>query len=248
MSKIPLPPKPIVGVHLDLKGMNFKPAYIPQLMADLASQGVNAVLVEYEDIFPFRSSPAAGNLDIALDRSVVWSRATLSRFLAEAKRNRIEVIPLQQCLGHLEYLLGWKRFRSLAENTKYPSTIRLDSPRAVALVSEMLSQIIAAHPGSRYIHLGMDEAHALHDAAKRLKRSVLDLFLDHLHVLLKVVEPTGKIPMIWTDMLWNESRFELADALPSQTVLVHWHYRGGGPFGGAKVRAACKRPVRCTSP
>ena len=224
MSKIPLPPKPIVGVHLDLKGMNFKPAYIPQLMADLASQGVNAVLVEYEDIFPFRSSPAAGNLDIALDRSVVWSRATLSRFLAEAKRNRIEVIPLQQCLGHLEYLLGWKRFRSLAENTKYPSTIRLDSPRAVALVSEMLSQIIAAHPGSRYIHLGMDEAHALHDAAKRLKRSVLDLFLDHLHVLLKVVEPTGKIPMIWTDMLEDHFKPDAFAEFKDRVIFSTWDY------------------------
>mgnify|MGYP003353685735 CR=1 FL=1 len=46
--------KPIIGVHLDLKGMNFKPSYIPQYLADLASQKVNTVLVEYEDVFPFR--------------------------------------------------------------------------------------------------------------------------------------------------------------------------------------------------
>ena len=56
----------LIGVHLDLKGMNFKPSYIPQYLADLATQGVNAVLVEYEDIFPFQG------IDIAYDKTVVW--------------------------------------------------------------------------------------------------------------------------------------------------------------------------------
>lgn len=186
---------PIIGVHLDLKGMNFRPAYIPQYLADLASQKINTVIIEYEDVFPFR------DLELTTDRSRVWSRATLQIFLREAKRHRLEIIPLQQCLGHLEYLLGWKRYRRFAENRNYPSTLRLADSTAINLVTCMLRQIIAAHPDSRYIHLGMDEAHALPDAAKRLGRDPLDLFLDHLRVLLPVVETAGKKAMLWGSMI-----------------------------------------------
>jgi len=212
------PGGPIIGVHLDLKGMMFKPQYMPQLMADLAGQKVNAVLVEYEDIFPF------DGIDISHDPSVRWSRATLSMFLALAKEYAIEVIPLQQCLGHFEYLLCWNRYRKFAENRAYPSTIRVDDPGAVGLVSEMLAQIVDAHPDSKFIHLGMDEAHALHDAAKRLKRDVLDLFLDHLRVLLPIVESAGKTPIVWTDMLEDHFRPEAFAEFKDRVIFSTWDY------------------------
>ena len=34
---------PIVGVHLDFKGVQFRPEYLPQLLRDLASQGLIAI-------------------------------------------------------------------------------------------------------------------------------------------------------------------------------------------------------------
>ena len=211
-------PTSLIGIHLDLKGMNFKPAYIPQYLADLASQKVNAILVEYEDVFPFRG------IDIAADRAAVWSRATLQLFLREAKRHPIEVIPLQQCLGHLEYLLAWKRYRHLAENYNYPSTLRVGDPAATTLITTLLRQIIEAHPDSRYIHVGMDEAHALHDAAKRLQRDVLDLFLDHLRILIPIVEAAGKTPMVWTDMLEDHFRPDAFKEFQGRAIFASWDY------------------------
>lgn len=231
-------PRPIIGVHLDLKGMNFKPSYIPQYLADLAGQGVNAVLVEYEDTFPFRPVPGFGSLEIAHDRAVVWSPRTVRRFQAEAAQNGIETIPLQQCLGHLEYLLGWTRFRDLAEKREYPSTIRVDDRRAVALIEAMLRQVIEAHPASRFVHVGMDEAHALYDAAKRLGRDVLDLFLARLRRLLALVEPYGKQPIVWTDMLEGHFRPGAFDEFRGRVVFATWDYgvardpRAGIRLGG----------------
>ena len=209
---------PIIGVQLDLKGMNFKPVYIPQYLADLASQKVNAVLIEYEDVFPFRG------LEIAADPASVWSRATLQKFLREAKRHRIEIIPLQQCLGHLEYLLGWKKYRHLAEDWDYPSTIRTGDPRAVTLITNLLQQICEAHPDSRYIHVGMDEAHALKLAAKRLQKDVLDVFLDHLRILLPIVEAAGKTPMVWTDMLEDHFRPDAFKEFQGRAIFASWDY------------------------
>jgi hypothetical protein len=67
--------KPIIGIHLDLKGVAFRHSYVPQLMKDLAGQRVNAVLVEYEDVFPF------DGIDIAADRKTRWSKRMLREFL-----------------------------------------------------------------------------------------------------------------------------------------------------------------------
>jgi hypothetical protein len=209
---------PIIGVHLDLKGMNFRPDYLPAYLEDLASQRVNTVLVEYEDAFPF------SGLNLAHDPSATWTGATLACFQAEARKHRIQVIPLQQCLGHLEYVLSWERYRHLAEERDYPTTLRLANPAASQLLIGMLEQIIAAHPDSKYVHLGMDEAHGLGPAAVRLGQDPLDLFLAQLRPLLELVERAGKVPIIWSDMLERHYRPGAFDEFKGRLVMMPWYY------------------------
>jgi len=216
---------PIIAVHLDLKGIVFKPGYIPQLMRDLASQGINAVLVEYEDVFPFKG------IDIAFDKDSAWNKKTLNSFRDEAANNGIEIIPLQQCLGHLEYLFRWRKYLKFAEDKKYPSTLSLTGEKGKALVKEMLRQVIAAHPESRYVHLGMDEAHGLHQAAERLGRPVLELFIGWLQELLEVTEAGGKTPIIWSDMLEDNYLPGLFDDIKDRVVLCPWDYGSQGKTG-----------------
>lgn len=242
--------KPIIGIQLDLKGMRFKPSYTPQYLADLASQGINTLLVEYEDAFPFEG------LNIASDPATVWSPATLRRFTREAQRRGIEIIPLQQCLAHLEYVLAWKRYRHLAENRAYPSTIRLADPRGIRLLTGMLRQVIDAHPHSRYIHLGMDEAHALPLAAKRLCRDPLDLFLDHLRALLPIVEAAGKKAIIWGSMIESHFKPGALDEFRGRICLATGNYaphRELSPYcklrGGLRIsRAWLKDPEDPAAP
>ncbi len=216
---------PIIGIHLDLKGTAFKPSYLPELMADLAAQGINAVLVEYEDAFPF------DGLDIAYDKDTVFSKKTLARFRAEAARHGIAIIPLQQCLGHLEYLFRWKKYAKFAEDRTYPSTLSLADEQGKALVKAMLRQVIAAHPESRYVHLGMDEAHGLHQAAARLNRPVLALFIAWLHELIDVCEAGGKTPIIWSDMLEDNFLPGIFDGIKDRVVLCPWDYSSRGARG-----------------
>lgn len=212
----------IIAVHLDFKGMNFKPSYFPQLFKDLASQGINTVLAEYEDVFPFEG------IDLAFDKTSVWSKKILAAFLQSARENKIEVIPLQQCLGHLEYVYRWDCYRKFAENQAYPSTVCLTNDDAKAMIFSMLQQVIGAHPDSRYVHLGMDEAHALVAAAKRRKRDVIDVFLEHLEALCEICESFGKTPMIWSDMLEDHFKPGVFDRFKSRVVLVPWDYASSG--------------------
>lgn len=222
--------RPIVGVHLDLKGVMFKPAYFPQLMADLAGQGINTILVEYEDIFPFKG------IDIAWDDGVTWSGATLKKFLAAAAKHNLDVIPLQQCLGHFEYIFRWHRYRKFALDPKYPSTVDLTNPKAVALIGDMLRQVLTAHPTGKYIHLGMDEAHALVAHCKANKLDVVEVFLNHLARLCDICEEFGKTPIIWSDMLedyMNERSLRLFSAFRDRVVLCPWDYGSAGETVGA---------------
>lgn len=215
----------IVGIHLDLKGTAFKPAYIPALLRDLAGQKINTVLLEYEDVFPFEG------MRLACDPASVWSRGLVRRFQREAERNGIEVIPLQQCLGHLEYLFRWERYARLAQHRPYPSTLRLSSREGRRLVLGMLGQVLDAHPGSRYVHLGMDEAHGLVQAADEAGRPVAELFVEWLLELVELVEARGKTPVIWSDMLEDHFARELFEPIRDRVILNCWDYISQGRQG-----------------
>jgi len=211
--------EPIIGIHIDLKGVLFKPSYFPQLMEDLASQKINTILVEYEDIFPFKG------LDITFNPADRWSEKTFKYFLECAISNKIEVIPLQQCLGHLEYLLRWQKYRKYAEYYPYPSTICLSNKRAKALVADMLTQIMTAHPFSRFVHLGMDEAHKLGTCPEcRKKGDVLSLFLNYLEELCDICAANGKTPIIWTDMLEDHFKPGVFDKFRNRVIMAPWDY------------------------
>ena len=213
----------ITGVHLDLKGLMFRPEYISALFADLDALGINTVLVEYEDIFPFNE------IDIAWDKSVVWTKSTLNHFLSEARKHKIEIIPLQQCLSHLEYAFRWKKYRHMAEDPSTPRTLCLQSPDGRALVRKMLRQVIEAHPESRFIHIGMDEAVGLATCDKCSgKGSVLSAFLGYLDELIDFVHGLGKEPIIWSDMLEDNLQPELIEPFAGRVTLCVWDYSTGG--------------------
>ena len=218
-------PKPLIGYHLDLKGTQFKAEYGPQLLDDLAGQGINAIMIEYEDMFPYVG------VDIAQDRATVWSKKTLADFLARAKRNAIEVIPLKQTLAHFEYLFRWHRYQKFALNKAYPSTVNVRDPKAKAFVRGLLQQVIDAHGDSRFIHLGMDEGQ-LTRGPKAFKQSdVLDTFIGYLDEVLDWVKPSGLKPMISSDMLEDHfdepARFK---RLVDKVILTPWDYGTTAPM------------------
>lgn len=216
---------PIVGLHLDLKGVQFRPDALPQLLDDARGQGINTLLAEYEDVFPFEG------LNIAADPPTAWTREGLQRFLEECAARGLQVIPLQQCLGHLEYLLAREDYSHFALDPSYPGTLDITNSQAKFLVLSMLEQMLLAHPQSRYVHLGMDEAHALVNYAQKTGQDVLALFFGWLDELCGLCERHGKTPIIWSDMLED---YLSAGALPlferfrERVILCPWDYGSTG--------------------
>lgn len=189
----------------------------------LSELGYKGLLVEYEDLFPYRS------VDVALHREEVWTPAQLNAFQVKARSLGLEIIPLQQSLGHLEYAFRWKRYRPFSLSTGYPSTLDITSEEAREWLLGMLREILEAHPDSGHIHLGMDEAYALIHYAARHGQNPLTLFLDYLESLCALCETYGKWPWIWADMLerhLDPEQIERIRALRNRLGLVSWNYHG----------------------
>lgn len=99
-------------VHLDLKGAPPKLSYYAEFFPFLKKLGASGVLIEYEDMFPYLSIDASANN--------AYTRGEIETILKLANESSLEVIPLIQTFGHLEFLLKLQKYKHLRENIKYP--------------------------------------------------------------------------------------------------------------------------------
>ncbi|HWL52912.1 MAG TPA: family 20 glycosylhydrolase [Chthoniobacteraceae bacterium] len=218
---------PSLIAHLDLKGVRFQPGYALEYLENLKALGYDAVLVEYEDLFPFRTACFSEH------PGEVWSREFLRTFLEKAKSLGIGIIPLQQCLSHLEYIFRWNEYRRYCLPYGTPRDLHIGRPEARQWLKGLLEEVLEVHPDSRWIHIGMDEARPLLLHAQAEGREVLDLFLEYLDELCTLCHRHGKVPLIWSDMLEDHiapEYFERLLAFRDRLVLVPWEYSAaGGP-------------------
>ncbi|XP_035198541.1 hexosaminidase D isoform X3 [Oxyura jamaicensis] len=96
-------------VHLDLKGAPPRAAYLGQVLPLLRALGATGLLLEYEDTFPY-----TGPLE-PLRAPHAYSHQELRELLGLAKEQGLEVVPLVQSFGHMEFVLKHKEFAHLRE-------------------------------------------------------------------------------------------------------------------------------------
>ena len=101
-------------VHLDLKGAPPKLSYLASVLPVMAKLGATGLLVEYEDMFPYSGRLAT------LAASNAYTVEEIVKLNSLAKENRLEVIPLVQTFGHLEFLLKYHENIHLREVPEQP--------------------------------------------------------------------------------------------------------------------------------
>lgn len=142
-------------VHLDLKGAPPRMSYLREILPVVKGAGATALLVEYEDMFPYwgrlKNISAVNAYSLAEVRSLVeW-----------ATEVGLLVIPLVQTFGHLEHALKLPEFSHLREVPDYPQSICPSRPGSWDLVEEMVDQVVSLHPDSTWVHVGCDEVFQL---------------------------------------------------------------------------------------
>ena len=218
------PALPVRGVHVDLKFHAPRFEWLLQWLDQLAEWKINTVIVEYEDKFPYRQAEGVA------DRRA-WTLSQIHTFDARARELGIEVVPLVQTLGHLEYILRLERYRHLRENPENLSQLCPCCPDSFALIETLLNEVAAAHPGTRHLHIGGDETEWLGfcPACKRRSEELgghVALYTEYIGRVCNWALAHGLRPVLWDDIL----RKDPAEVcrLPPGTILMHWDYESDG--------------------
>ncbi|KAK6040434.1 hypothetical protein COOONC_22062, partial [Cooperia oncophora] len=157
-------------VHLDLKGAPPKVNVYEWFFPLLRSLGVHGVLMEYEDMFPYTGELAK------VKRLQHYSEADIKKIRRIAAINNLEIIPLVQTFGHMEFILKHQQFSHLRETPLADDTICPSDERSIRLIENMIKQIRTLHPKSKRIHIGADEAfHIAEDDRCRARLEKMDV-------------------------------------------------------------------------
>jgi hexosaminidase len=207
-------------MHLDLKGL---PPTAPRLLSllELCQRlGYNAILVEWEDMFPW-------TVDERFRCETAYTADQVRAFVHRARELAVELIPLVQCLGHMETPLRLAEYAHLRELEQYNDVMNPLASGAVGLVAGMMDDVLALMPDTIHFHLGGDEAWtfgAHPDTAEYIRQHGRGaLYLQHVDPLLDKLLARGIRPLLWHDMMitWNDG--ELA-RIKDRAELCVWGY------------------------
>ena len=70
---------------------------------------------------------------------------------------KLEVIPLVQTFGHMEFILKLPEFAYLRDAEDMPESICSCHDHTMPLIEKYINQVMALHPNARYLHIGCDE-------------------------------------------------------------------------------------------
>jgi len=234
---------PWLGVQLFVQSDEAVTA-LATAMPLLASNGVNAIIVEVGYHFNFKSHPE-------LRRGKLITRANAKKLAAVARVNGVRLIPELDCLGHqalknftLALLATHPEFTEPSPSHPDPKTDYLkcwcpSDPRIEPIIFDLIDEIAEAFDADAF-HVGMDEIFNLaSDNCPRCRgQEPARLFAKVANNLYAHIAQTNKLEMfMWGDRLldsrktgysqWEASRIGTAaaiDLISTNIIICDWHY------------------------
>lgn len=207
------------GYHIDLRVQVIKMSALKALVKKLKANGVNTLIVEWEATYPFEKYPVITN-------AYSYTKEEVSSFMQLCNSLQLDVIPLQQSFGHVEYILRNYRFAGLREDDRdFSQVCPFEEEGNRALFTDLFRELAASH-NSNYFHIGGDETYLLGHCEKCKKKAATEglskLYIDHIRMLCDIVMKLGKRPVLWADIALKHP--EAIKLLPKETVFIDWNY------------------------
>lgn len=207
------------GFHLDLRIQVMPMPALKAFAKKLSDNGINTLIMEWEGTYPFEKHPLVPN-------RYAYTKTEIIDFIKYCNSLGIDVIPLQQSFGHVEYILRNEKYKDLREDQKdYSQVCPLQTKQDSALFSDLYGELAFTHT-SKYIHIGGDETYLLgHDErckAKAEREGKSKLYIDYIRMLCNIVIKMGKKPVLWADIALKYP--EAINLLPRGTILIDWNY------------------------
>lgn len=233
--------------YLDLR--NIYPTYENLLgfIEEMSRYKLNTLVVEWEDKIPFEK------LAKLRHPTQAFTRAQFDGLMQTARDHYIDVIPLQQSFGHLEYALKQPEYLRLREMPDTPGEMCPLREGAFELAEALIQDTAALHPDTPYLHLGCDEVWGLGGSqeCKESGQTRERIAIDFINRLANAACRAGKIPIIWHDMIEKAPQEEI-NRLDRRLVVAIWLYSAEGvnrraPALLSKLDRAGIRAIACSA-
>lgn len=219
------PDFPVRGVLVDISRDKVPTMETLCALVDrLASLKVNQLQLYSEHTFAYRHHGDVNAGASPLDAEDIRS---LDAF---CQARHVELVPNQNCLGHMNRWLAHQPYRRLAiapdgfvdpyGMSRRAMTLEPSNPGSLALVRELLAELLPLF-SSRRVHVGLDETW-------ELPRTRMADFLGWVTTLRGLPELDGREMLMWGDMLTGQH--DLLAALPSGVTVCEWGYDDWHPF------------------
>ena len=212
----------VVAYHVDLRVQIMPMPTLKALAKEISTLGFNTLIMEWEATYPYKQHSIISN-------RYAYSREEVTEFINYSEGLGLDVIPLQQSLGHAEYILMHERYAYLRADKRNLSQIdptRLDVARD--FFTELYSDMLSTHQ-SQYVHIGGDETRILDckrcqeawgDDGEELGKS--KLYVEYMTMIAEIVIAQGKPPLLWADMILAHPD-AIAD-MPKNVIYIDWNY------------------------
>lgn len=110
-------------------------AYLKAILPLIKDLGATGILLEWEDMFPWENnlkSLAAYN---------AYTKREVKELYAAARKLNLEVIPLVQTFGHVEFALKNSEFAHLREVPDSPQALCPSLNSSMDLIQDMINQV-----------------------------------------------------------------------------------------------------------
>ncbi len=207
------------GFHVDLRIQVMTMDALMALADELAGFGINTLVMEWEASYPYLNNATISN-------ELAYSREEIASFIDYCEERGIDVIPLQQCFGHVEYILRHDRYSALREDRKDISQLcPLEEEADSLLFADLFADLASMHK-SEYIHIGGDETYLLGHcpdcSLKAATEGKSKLFVDYMKMMCDIIISLGKKPVMWADIMLKYP--EAVAEMPDETIFIDWNY------------------------
>lgn len=222
--------KKYLGVMLDCsRNAVMSVEGLKEFILVLEKLGYNCLQLYTEDTYELNGEPLFGYLRGR------YTKTELKEIDGYARAHGIELIPCIQTLAHLNQIFQFPKYDKIRDI----SDIMLIGEEKTYELIEKMFQTLAECYQSRYIHIGMDEAHLL-GLGKYLDRNGyqnrFDILLGHLQRVCEIAKKYEFKPMMWSDMFFRlafggdyydktkDVPEEVKAKVPEEIELAYWDY------------------------
>lgn len=219
------------GVMLDMsRNAVMKVSEVKKVIDYLHKIGYNMLELYTEDTYEIDGEPYFGYMRGR------YTGAEIKEIDAYAKTKGIELIPCVQTLAHFTNLV---RHAAYGEIVDVNDILLAGEEKTYELIDKIF-QTLAENFTSRYVNIGMDEAHMV-GLGKYLDKhgfeNRFDILLGHLQRVMEIAEKYGFKPHMWSDMFFRlinkgayyskdvtEFSEELKKQIPENISFAYWDY------------------------